>query len=83
MAKGNAFQDQIDQTVRAAIATFRKQAVQSGLRGSELAEFDSRMASFRNRFVLQAHQKLQDAYAEIGKDMVAGLEAEFGEIVRH
>ncbi|MGX5658183.1 hypothetical protein ACWKWV_00465 [Castellaniella ginsengisoli] len=83
MSTNQTFQAQIEQAVKNGIATFRKQVVAAGLRGPELAAFDFKMGEFRRRFVEKATARFEALASEIGKDMMAELEAEFGKIVRH
>lgn len=75
--------DEVDAAVANTIAMFRKQLQAEGLQGAALAGFDAKMAMFRQRFVQKATARLGSLMLEIGKDMMAELEAEFGRIVRH
>ncbi|TAN27275.1 MAG: hypothetical protein EPN31_12125 [Castellaniella sp.] len=75
--------DQIDQAAKNGIATFRKQVVTAGLRGPELAAFDFKMGEFRRRFVEKSAARFEALANDIGRDMMAELETEFGKIVRH
>jgi len=83
MSTNQTFLDQIDKAVKNGISVFRKQVVAAGLRGPELAAFDFKMGEFRRRFVEKSATRVEELASEIGKDMMAELEAEFGKIVRH